>query len=117
MNLPKRSYDESMIGTIAVSTSPDANVGIQRQLTLDPAITSTRGYIKPQDHDTIEEETNVNLMCPAELLSPPGALHDDSHRTSMSYKQSKYMVLTADSCPVLVGNKVEEVVPYYRKVK
>ena len=113
MNLPKRSYDESMIGTIAVSTSPDANVGIQRQLTLDPAITSTRGYIKPQDHDTIEEETNVNLMCPAELLSPPGALHDDSHRTSMSYKQSKYMVLTADSCPVLVGNKVEEVVPYY----
>ena len=113
MNLPKRSYDKSMIGTIAVSTSPDANVGIQRQLTLDPAITSTRGYIKPQDEDTIEEENNVNLMCPAELLSPPGALHDDSHRTSMSYKQSKYMVLTADSCPVLVGNKVEEAVPYY----
>ena len=113
MNLQKRSYDPSMTGTIAVSTSPDANVGIQRQLTLDPGITSTRGYIKPQDEDTLADENNVNLMSPAELLSPPGALHDDAHRTSMAYKQSKYMVLVDDASPVLVGNQVEKAVPYY----
>lgn len=113
MNLQKRSYDPSMTGTIAVSTSPDANVGIQRQLTLDPGITSTRGYIKPQDEDTLADENNINLMSPAELLSPPGALHDDAHRTSMAYKQSKYMVLVDDASPVLVGNQVEKAVPYY----
>ncbi len=113
MTLPKRSYNESMAGTIAVSTSPDANVGIQRQLTLDPDITSTRGYINPSTPESLKDKNNVNLMSPAELLSPPGALHDDAHRTSMSYKQSKYMVLVDDASPVLVGNKVESAIPYY----
>lgn len=113
IDLVKRSYNPSMTGTIAVSTSPDANVGIQRQLTLDPAITSTRGYVQPSSPEVLKDQNNINLMSPAELLSPPGALHDDAHRTSMAYKQSKYMVLVDDSSPVLVGNRIEDMMPYY----
>ena len=45
MTLPRRCYDTSMVGTLAMETSPDANVGVNRVLTLEPAITSTYGYI------------------------------------------------------------------------
>lgn len=113
MTLPKRAYDPSMMGIIGMTTSPDAKVGVNRQLTLEPNITSTRGYVKVTDQDKLDELSNANLLTPAELLSPPGALHDDGPRTSMSYKQSQYMLPVEGSTPVFFGNRVEEVVPYH----
>lgn len=113
MTLPKRAYDPTMLGIMGMTTSPDAKVGVNRQLTLEPNITSTRGYVKITDMDKLDELSNANLLTPAELLSPPGALHDDGPRTSMSYKQSQYMLPVAGSAPVFFGNRVEEVVPYH----
>lgn len=113
LTLPKRSFNPGMTGTIAISTSPDRNVGVSRQLTLDPNIVSVRGYIGDHDEDAIRDMKGANLFSPAELLSPPGAMHDDSQRTAMAYKQTKYMVLTEGSSPVLMGNKVEAALPYY----
>lgn len=113
LTLPKRSFNPGMTGTIAISTSPDRNVGVSRQLTMDPNIVSVRGYIGKHDKEAIDEMKGANLFSPAELLSPPGAMHDDSQRTAMAYKQTKYMVLTEGSSPVLMGNKVEAALPYY----
>lgn len=113
LTLPKRSFNPGMTGTIAISTSPDRNVGVSRQLTLDPNIVSVRGYIGDCDKEAIDDMKGANLFSPAELLSPPGAMHDDSQRTAMAYKQTKYMVLTEGSSPVLMGNKVEAALPYY----
>lgn len=113
LTLPKRSFNPGMTGTIAISTSPDRNVGVSRQLTMDPNIVSVRGYIGKHDKEAIEDMKGANLFSPAELLSPPGAMHDDSQRTAMAYKQTKYMVLTEGSSPVLMGNKVEAALPYY----
>lgn len=113
LTLPKRSFNPGMTGTIAISTSPDRNVGVNRQLTMDPNIVSVRGYIGAHDEEAIEDMKGMNLFSPAELLSPPGAMHDDSQRTAMAYKQTKYMVLTEGSSPVLMGNKVEAALPYY----
>lgn len=111
--LQKRSYDPGMTGTLAISTSPDKNVGVARQLTLDPNVTSLRGYIGPHDEDAIDDMTGAQLFSPAELLSPPGVMHDDAQRTAMAYKQSKYMVPIEDASPVLMGNKVEAAIPNY----
>lgn len=111
--LPKRAYNPSMTGIIGISSSPDANVGIQRQLVLDPNIKSTRGYLEAASSDNIKGMISAELFTPAELLSPPGVMHDDGQRTAMSFKQSKYMVLTDDMSPVMIGNKVEAAVPYY----
>lgn len=113
MTLAKRQYDKSMLGIAGITTPNDANVGIVRQLTLEPNIVSVRGYVKPASDDEIEEMTNINLLTPAELLSPPGALHDDGPRTAMGGKQSKYMVPISGSAPVYFGNRVESVIPYH----
>lgn len=111
--LPKRAFNPTMTGVIGISSSPDANVGIQRQLTLDPNIKSTRGYVEAANSDNIKDMASAELFTPAELLSPTGVMHDDGQRTAMAYKQSKYMVMTDDAQPVLVGNKVEAAIPYY----
>lgn len=113
MTLDKRTYDPSNLGILAMTTSPDAKVGIVRQLTLEPNITSTRGYTKQTDMADVDELTNANLLSPAELLSPPGALHDDGPRTAMSFKQTQYMLPIEGSTPVFFGNRVETVVPYH----
>lgn len=113
MTLSKRGYDESMLGVLGISTSPDANVGIVRQLTLEPAVTSTRGYIQTHNLKNVNELNSANLLTPAELLTPLGVQHDDPTRTSMAYKQSKYMLMVEDSEPVMIGNKVESIIPYH----
>lgn len=62
----------------------DANVGVVRQLTLEPDITSTRGFINPGSKDTVEGKNSANLFTPAELLTPLGVQHDDPDRTSIN---------------------------------
>ena len=113
MTEEKRAYDPSMIGIMAMTTSPDAKVGVNRQLTLEPNITSTRGYVQETPMDQLDDLNMANLLSPSELLSPPGALHDDGPRTSMGYKQTQYMLPIAGSAPVFFGNKVEAAVPYH----
>lgn len=109
-NMKERAFDSSMVGLTGISTSPDAGCGIVRQLTLEPMITSTRGYIQNTKPEDVDKLTSANLFTPAELLSPPGVRRDDPQRTAMAYKQSKYMVIPEDSSPVLIGNKVEDAI-------
>jgi len=89
MTLPRRGYDESMLGVVGITTSPDANVGVVHQLTLEPTITSTRGYINTHDIKSVEELNSANLLTPAELLTPLGVQHDDPTRTSIELMPSK----------------------------
>lgn len=78
----KRSFDKTMLGLMAMSTSPDANVGVVRKLALEPNIINARGYINLED-DNLENLKDSNLFCPAELLTPIGASKDDSVRTAI----------------------------------
>jgi len=82
-SIDKRAYDDTMIGVIGISTSPDAGVGILRQLTLEPNITSTRGYIDVTPMEKVDDLNSANLLTPAEMLTPGGVLHDDGQRTSI----------------------------------
>lgn len=108
----KRSYDKTMLGVLAMSTSPDANCGIIRELTMEPNIKSPRGYIDLK-HDQLNELNDANLFSPAELLSPLGVTRDDSIRTAMATKQSKHIIPIEKSSPVLVSNGAEQVIHYH----
>ena len=104
MTLPRRGYDRSMIGTLALNSSPDANVGVVRTLTLEPQITSTYGYI-----DTSKSEGDLKDL----NAEPLQVRHDDPDRTSMARKHSSFAVPIAEADPVLMGNKIEAALPYY----
>ena len=118
MNVPeaytqeKRSYDKTMLGLLAMSTSPDANCGVIRDMVLEPKIVSPRGFIEIND-DRINTLKDVNLFSPAELLSPLGVTRDDSIRTAMATKQSKHIIPITKSSPVLISNGAEQVIQYH----
>ena len=107
----KRSYDPSMIGAIAMSTSPDGNVGINRFLTMEPNITSARGYVKNMEKDK-KNLKDVNLFSPAEMLYPLGNTRDDAVRIAMAGKQSKHVVPIKGASPALITNGVDEMIKY-----
>lgn len=104
----KRSYDKTMLGVLAVSSSPDANVGVVRKLTMEPNITGPRGYINTGDNN----KKDINIFSAAEMLTPMGVTHDDSIRTAMASKQSGHVIPVAKSSPVLISNGIDQTIQY-----
>ena len=62
----------------------DSNVGVVRELTLEPNVTSTRGYMEVKNKEGVEDLNSANLFTAAELLTPIGVTHDDPDRTSIN---------------------------------
>lgn len=62
-SVPKRCYDDTMIGIIGPSSSPDGNVGVNRTLTMEPNIKTARGYVDIKN-DKLDEVKDVNLFSP-----------------------------------------------------
>lgn len=106
----RRSFHPSMKGVMAISTSPDANVGLVRELTMEPNITNARGYVKTQGESDLND---VNLFSAAEMLTPLGVTRDDPVRTAMASKQSKHIIPVENSSPVLMSNGADRVLPYH----
>ena len=85
--MKRRCYHDTMLGVMAISTSPDANVGIKKDLTVEPNVMNARGYVKEKEDRDMEEP---NLFSMVELLTPGSATQDDQVRLAMESKQSKF---------------------------
>jgi len=111
--LEKRSYDYSAIGVIAVSSPDGGAVGITKQLTLNPNILSTRGYIKantsPEDIDKLKIG---NLASPEELDVPFLNYHDDPKRISMASTQTQHIIKINKSNPSIISTGMDKVTPF-----
>ena len=107
-SLDKRTYDESMLNVLGMSTGFAGNVGVTRQASVNANIEGERGYVKSINGDT-SKMNDVNSLTATELLTPFGSNRDDPMRTAMTYVQtSKHMVRTIDSDPLLVTNGADE---------
>ena len=110
-NLDRRSYDDSMIGKMALSSPNNKNVGINRQLVVDPKIESVRGYTSTEGVDT--DFNDLQLASFSELLTPGTVTRDDAIRTAIATSQTSHIVQTEAAEPVLISNGVDEIVPAY----
>ena len=107
-NLVKRTYDPTMIGKMAMSSSNNANVSINRQLVADPKIESVRGYTSTDGVDA--KYNDLQLASFSELLTPGTVSHDDAIRTTIATSQTSHIVSTAVAEPCLISNGVDEIV-------
>lgn len=107
----KRSYDPTAVGKIAISTSADANVGINKSLVVEPTISDARG--NREQVDDIETLKDVNVFSPVEMLTPGTARYDDPIRTAIAGKQSSHIVPVKDASPALVSNGYDEAVQFH----
>lgn len=110
-NLPKRSYEDSMIGKIAISSPNSANVGISRQLVVDPKIESVRGYTEDLGVDA--DYNDFQLASFSELTTTGTVTRDDAIRTAIATSQTGHIISTEAAQPTLISNGMDEVVSAY----
>ena len=109
-SLDKRTYDDSMINKLALSTGFSANVGINRQTTIDMDVEGKRGYIKSTNPDDMSVTKSFSMT---EAITPFGTTRDDPFRSAMTFIQtSKHSMRTDKSSPLLVTNGADEAMAY-----
>lgn len=104
----KRTYHSSMIGKLAMSSPNSANVGINKQLSIDPKIESVRGYTSTEGPDA--DYNDFQLCSYSELLTPNTISHDDAIRNAIATSQTGHIVQTEAAEPVLISNGADEIV-------
>lgn len=111
-NLDKRTYDESMLNILGMSTGFAGNVGVTRQATIDMNVEGKRGYVKSIDGD-VSKLNDVKTLTLTEAITPFSSTHDDPFRTAMNYVQNaKHSMRVAESSPLLVTCGADEALPY-----
>ena len=109
-SVDKRSYDNSMINVLGMSTNFAGTVGINRQATINANISTVRGYVQPSKK---EDMNSVNTLCIAEALTPFGTTRDDPFRTAMTFVQtSKHAMRVNHADPCLITNGASAALPY-----
>lgn len=108
-SLDKRIYDKSMLNVLSMSTGFAGTVGITRQTTIDPNITSARGYINSNP----DKMSITRTFCMTEALTPYGVTCDDPFRTAMTFIQTnKHGMRTNVGDPLLVTTGADEALVY-----
>lgn len=111
-SLDKRTYDDSMLNVLGMSTNFSGNVGITRQATMDMNVEGSRGYIKSINSD-INKLNTAKSLCATEAMTPFGTTRDDSQRTYMTFVQTaKHALRTEESDPLLITNGADQALPY-----
>lgn len=110
-SLDKRTFDDSMLNVLGLSTGFAGNVGITRQATMDMNIEGKRGYIK------ITKDTNdlniTKTFTATEALTPFGTTRDDPFRSAMTFIQtSKHGMRIKKGDPLLISNGSDQALPY-----
>ena len=108
--LDKRTYDDSMVNVLGMSTGFAGNVGLTRQATIDSNIEGNRGFIKEPKKD---EMSITKTFTVTEALTPFGATRDDPFRTAMTFIQtSKHNMRIKRSMPSLITTGADQALPY-----
>lgn len=110
-SLDKRTFDDSMLNRLSLSTGFGPNTGISRQATLDMDVKGKRGYIgSTTDSNNI---TCTKALSATEALNPFVVNRDDPFRTAMTFVQtSKHTMRTKVSTPQLITTGADEALPY-----
>ena len=108
--LDKRTYDESMINVLGMSTGFAGNVGLTRQATIDSNIEGNRGFIKEANKD---EMSITKTFTVTEAMTPFGSTRDDPFRTAMTFIQtSKHNMRIKRAMPSLITTGADQALPY-----
>jgi len=110
--LKKRAYGRSMIGTIGMSSVDSNSVGIIKYLTMNPRITSTRGYIDPPTEEEIKNMKLGNIATIEEAVIPFVNKYDDPKRVGFASKQTVHVIPTKYSSNPLVGSGADKSLIY-----
>ena len=103
----KRAFDESYLGTFGMSTPDNHTTGIVKELTMNPKIINTLGFVEPQDKKNI----SLNDIATAEeALTPFVNKMDDPSRVAFVSIQNTHVGGLKDSSLPTVRTGTEKVI-------
>lgn len=115
-SMEKRTYDESMLGILGLSTGFAGTVGINRQTTIDARVKNKRGFFMPADPK--KDMDNLSTFSVMEAMSPLAVNRDDPMRTCMAFTQTvQHQMTVKKSMPNLVTTGADEALPYLTSQK
>ncbi len=111
--LSRRSFGEDAVGIFAESNVDNHQVGISKELTVNPNFTSTRGYIQTTDkRSEIAKMSASQTMSPDELISPDVTKYDHPNRVGFSSGQWKHTLGVTHNCLPMVSSGYDKTVAY-----
>lgn len=113
-SLDKRTFDPTMTNIIAgTSTGFSGNVGINRQLTIDPSVETNKGFTKTSDDAATSDKNITKTFSMAEAIAPYGVTRNDPMRSAMNFIQtSNHSMRITKGSPALVTNGADQALPY-----
>jgi len=107
--LEKRAYGKSAIGIIAISSVDNGGVGIVKQITTNPNIMSTRGYLKTCKNSDEANKMGLGQMAsPEEADAPFANYHDDPKRIGFVSGQTKHIIKVRGATSPVIGSGIEK---------
>lgn len=107
----KRAYGSRFPGIVALSAPDNAQVGITKQLTANPNIISTRGFLKTfKNTEELKNATTSEMVSIEEAAYPFAMDHDDPKRLSYMTGQTTHTIKTVASEPGIVQTSVDKII-------
>ena len=110
--LDKRGQTLSGVGTVAISSPDNGNVGIVKQLTANPRIINTLGFVESTSENNDASKLPASSLLSYEESCFPFINHDNPQRIGFSTGQTKHVVPAKYFDPPMVGTGAESVLPY-----
>ena len=108
--LNRRGQTKSAIGIVGISNPENSTVGIVRQLTLNPRITSTRGFLNYPETDKEIQSLPSGVLLTAEEAAIPYITKDDPKRIGFTSSQTKHVIPANNFDFPIVGTGFEKTV-------
>lgn len=110
--LDKRGQDASGIGTVAISSPDNSNVGIVKQLTANPRIINTLGFVESTTENNDSSNLPASSLVSYEEACIPFINHDNPQRIGFATGQTKHVVPAKYFDPPMIGTGAESILPY-----
>ena len=109
-SIAKRGQTRSAVGTVGITFVENGNVGIVKQLTLNPRVISTRGFIDTPVTDKDVDSIPSSSLMTAEESALPYINRDDPKRIGFASVQTSHVIPAKGfDCP-MVGTGFDQAV-------
>lgn len=109
--LDKRGQTLSNVGSVAISGPDNGNIGITKQLTANPRIINTLGFVEPTKSAEEAKKLSSSSLYAFEECVPYGQ-YNDPKRIGFLSSQTKHLVPGLAFDVPMTGTGMERVMPY-----
>lgn len=105
-----RSYHPTYMGSIGLPTAFSANIGINKQLTVDPKVTNLMGMFDvTDDPNTLKSK---QIITSTEAITVGSATHSDAPRNAMNQAQKSHIIPVEHMSTGYVTNSYDRMMAY-----